>query len=149
MLALRTSVLLVLCAGASAQLMFSAGFSDNTVLQRSETRGAAVYGFANSSIPITVSVTGTTTAGAVVSYTLQADAHAWEGGGDIHPNTPAPKPHGDVVWKATLKPASAGGSYVITVSQAGANATAIEQVTFGDVWFCSGTQRELFTAVPN
>lgn len=43
-------------------------------------------------------------------------------------------------WKALLPPHPAGGTYTITVScTAGCTGSAtIDDVTFGDVWYCSG-----------
>ena len=43
-------------------------------------------------------------------------------------------------WKALLKPAAAGGNYSITAKcTAGCTGEAsIVDVTFGDVWYCSG-----------
>ena len=43
-------------------------------------------------------------------------------------------------WKALLHPADAGGNYTVTAACTGCTApgstAAIEDVTFGDVWFC-------------
>lgn len=45
---------------AQAQLVFSAGFTDDAVFQRSATQGASVYGFTSTSQgTITVEVVGT------------------------------------------------------------------------------------------
>merc|ERR1712190_454296 len=41
------------------------------------------------------------------------------------------------MWKALLKPAPAGGSYTIKVSD-GTDSATITDVTFGDVWYCAG-----------
>ena len=44
-------------------------------------------------------------------------------------------------WKALLRPMESGGSYTISAQCTGCagNATiAIADVTFGDVWYCSG-----------
>lgn len=39
-------------------------------------------------------------------------------------------------WKAILPPAKAGGPYTITI--AGKNTITLNEILFGDVWFCSG-----------
>jgi len=131
-------VLSLLCSSAWATLQFSAGFSNDAVLQRSTAAGAAVYGFTDTAAAVTVAVTGTDGKGAAVSYKVQADVHAWTGGKDIHPDTPPPPPHGAFVWRAALKPAAAGGALKITARNGAAvNGTAsINGVTHGDVWFC-------------
>ena len=118
-----------------SKLAFSAGFSDNAVLQRSVDEGAKVYGFVDTEGDVTVTVKEVVKG----SYTVKAEVHPFTGGGDIHPNTNPPPPHGNFVWVAVLHPSNAsGGSYSITAqNDAGANAT-ISSVTFGDVFFCSG-----------
>ena len=126
---------------ARADLVFSAGFSDDAVLQRTTSSdGAMVYGFTDSlQDKVAVSVSGIDGAGKAVSYKLNAQVTAWTGGTDIHPNTPPPPPHGNFVWRAALQPAAAGGSLTISASNGGVNGTAtITRVTHGDVWFCSG-----------
>jgi hypothetical protein len=131
----------LLLSSVAGDLIFSAGFSDDAILQRSATAGAAIYGFATASTdPITVRVEGTTKELATVSYTVQAEMYAWTGAG-VYPDTPDAPKHGDTVWKAILKPASAGGDYSITVTQPAPSGLAdamIKRVSFGDVWFCSG-----------
>jgi hypothetical protein len=127
----------MLLSSVACDLIFSAGFSNDAILQRSDTKGAAIYGFANSTGPITVKVDGKTKELATVSYTVQAETYAWKGAG-VYPDTSDPPVHGTTVWKATLKPASAGGDYSITVTQSAAETATIARVSFGDVWFCSG-----------
>ena len=137
----RTLLLVLLIAPAcSAELSFSAGFSSDAVLQRSEgSEGARVYGFTDSAAAVTVSVTGSDGAGKAVKYDVPASVTPWTGGADTHPDTPPPPPHGDFVWAAALQPAAAGGALTVSASNGGTNGTAtIERVTHGDVFFCSG-----------
>jgi len=42
-----------------------------------------------------------------------------------------------VAWKAVLRPTTAGGRYTITAST-GKQSISLADVTFGDVFFCSG-----------
>lgn len=108
----------------SQNTLLSGSFGDNMVLQRepliSHLFGAAVVssvGISNGKISISVF-------SADVSYTLEATTGV------------------NGTWKSFLKPQSAGGNFSVTVSFA-YNAsltmkTAITNVTFGDVFFCSG-----------
>ena len=125
---------------ASADLIFSAGFSDTAVLQRSSDSGALVYGFSASAAPVTVAVSGKNGKGAAVSYTVAAVVQSWTGGTDVHPGTPPPPPHGSFIWRAELQPSdeginpAGGGALVITASNGAVNGTAtISDVTYGDV----------------
>lgn len=117
---------------ADTPLLFSAGFSDGSVLQRSATTGAAIYGFAPTSALVTVTVSGS------ASYTVHAEVSVW-GGPYYHPATGPEPTHGAYVWSAVLHPQNtAGGQYTITVEDGQFNHTAtIRDVTYGDVWFCS------------
>lgn len=138
---LCAAAMAALAGMASADLIFSAGFSDDAVFQRSPTDGAMVYGFVTepASSPVMVAVSGTDGKGQAVSYKVPGTVSAWAGGADIHPSTPPPPPHGKYVWRAQLKPQEAGGSLTITASNGAVNGTAtIARVTHGDVWFCSG-----------
>lgn len=135
---------------AEAALTFSAGLSDDAVLQRSTAAtgatattgataatGAKVYGFTDPSAAVSVTVSGND--GTAVSYKVPADVSARTGGGDSHPDTPPPPPHGGFVWVVALKPEAAGGKLSISAMINAVNGTAtIERVTHGDVWFCSG-----------
>ena len=133
-------------APAVPPLIFSAGFTDNAVLQRGN-KGTAVYGFASSAAALTVTVSGD------ASYTVDALVSAWVDDSGCnrtdcpdHPRTSPMSPHGAFVWRAQLWPQSkAGGDYSISVAAAktGAkdpNGTAItiSSLTYGDVFFCSG-----------
>ena len=115
----------------AARIGFSAGFTDDAVLQRGPEQ-AAVYGWINTTgVPtdtiiadseVSVVVHGKDADGNAVSYTVTAER-------------PAPGQ-----WKAMLRVASAGGKYTISATFApGADGKAsIQRVTFGDVWFCGG-----------
>ena len=46
-------------------------------------------------------------------------------------------PDGSVVWRVTIDPMSEPGPYVITVTS-GDESIKIDDVLFGEVWFCSG-----------
>ena len=134
-------LLLVAAAGSAAadetpapplpSLRFSAGFSDDMVLQRGPAK-AAVYGFGAG--PVTVKVAGTDGSGAAVSYSVSGSAAASSGEAAAAGEAAGEAPGH---WKAFLRPAAAGGSYTVTASGAGGSAT-LERVTFGDVYFCSG-----------
>eukprot|EP00937_MAST-01D_sp_MAST-1D-sp2_P001328 g1328.t1 len=114
-----------LAAPAHAQLAFSAGFTDDAVLQRD--RFVAVYGFADTSTQLSVDVTDSNG----TAYTVDAELTPWTGGA-WGPD------HGAWVWRATLRAAPAGGEYTIRVHNGTGHGIAIERVTRGDVFFCSG-----------
>ena len=119
---------------------------DNMVLQRAPAK-AAVYGvYGHEGVaPKTAKVTVTVTSDGGASYSVDAEI------GTVHqakedPNyaacTECPGPF--ATWKAFLKPTPAGGNYTIRAQCVGCggdpkywNAT-ITNVTFGDVWHCSG-----------
>lgn len=110
---------------------FAGAFTDHAVLQRAPQR-AAVYGVvASSSCNLTAS-TG-------VALSLWRDAHT--------PVYPIKAQHVEFVncsyirWKAALLPMPAGGSYELRAGVDGANEDThvrLKDITFGDVWFCSG-----------
>ena len=111
--------------GTRADLVFSAGFSDDAVLQRSSgPEGASIYGFTDSAAAVTLSVHGTDARGKAVSYMAPAEVKVWQGRGDVHPDTPPPPPHGNWVWRAALHPSEAGGSLTVSVSNGGVNGTS-------------------------
>ena len=117
---------------ATAGTFFSGVFGDHTVLQR-EPAKAAVYGVifgARSGTTVTVDVGS---AGGAKLYSVQASVVLTE----------KQMPGGQYAkWKAFLKPATAGGNFTISASCASCTNTtvsSISDVTFGDVWFCSGT----------
>ena len=94
--------------------LFSPAFGSSMVLQRAPAR-AAVYGTVNGTAgAVTVEVTGA----ANVKYSVAATITGQS-------------------WKALLRPEAAGGSYTITATMGAATST-LTDVTFGDVWYCSG-----------
>jgi len=110
---------------------FSGVFSDHVVLQRAPSK-SAVYGVvfgAEAGTGVNVQVSSSATG----TYNVQARVDTTRLGSD---------PLGYATWKAFLKPADAGGNYTINASCSGckySNVTsALNDVTFGDVWFCSG-----------
>lgn len=141
------SLLSALLLPVASALSWSAGFSDDALLQRSEAQGAAVYGFASSATKqVTVAVNGTNGAGAPISYVVTASVSPWSdtsgcnGTACIDPRTPLPSHHGAFTFKAILRPEKAGGTFTITASEAGdaSSAITLERISFGDVYFCSG-----------
>lgn len=127
-------------------LSFSAGFSDDSVFQRSGVEGHRVYGFTTTedAISIVVEDTVATENGYTVAATISpwASDSGCTAAGCIDPKTPLPPPHGAYIWSATLQPVkAAGGSFTITATKGRGvvNGTvALERVTYGDVYFCSG-----------
>ena len=122
---------------ADPALSFSAGFATFAVLQRGDV-GAHVYGFSNSTAAVTVAVSvGGGGGGGGGGYTVDAEVRAWVNSSSV--NDTHHDRHGDFVWRATLRPQpEAGGSYTIMVATAGQPAINISDVTYGDVYFCSG-----------
>jgi len=118
-------------------------FDNNMVLQM-EPAAAAVYGIAPQSAT-DISVTITEDSG--TSYTVQAKL-----GMDAVHQPFGPKfaamvghvPGPFFAWKVLLKPTAAGGNYTIFANCTGCTETgdysnaSITNVTFGDVWHCSG-----------
>eukprot|EP00117_Sycon_ciliatum_P047952 scpid52642/ scgid34202/ Sialate O-acetylesterase; Sialic acid-specific 9-O-acetylesterase; Yolk sac protein 2; Sialate O-acetylesterase small subunit; Sialate O-acetylesterase large subunit len=105
--------------------MFSGVFDDNMVLQRAPAK-AAVFGSAMnlSSSTATVTVTVSSAEGSSKTYAAQVSEN-------------------NMNWKVLLDPAEAGGDYTITCActQGCVNSSVggtIQNVTFGDVYFCSG-----------
>jgi len=146
-------VFLFLPTVAVAQLSFSAGFSDDAVLQRSTVEGARIYGFAATEAMITVTVTlvpGHSRSSLEAAYSVPAVLSPWvptagcTRAGCIDPRTPQPPQHGNFTWVAQLRAQpNAGGSYTITVNSTGddtaggVNETIVlQRVTYGDVYFC-------------
>ena len=114
------------------------------VLQQSPAK-AAVYGITTASTGITsvnVSVIDNTNMSHVL-YTVPAELNTVQ-----QPVGPEYVGMGDVTiyptWKALLNPMPLGGNYTIVASCAGCTQTGefsvvnITNVTFGDVWHCSG-----------
>lgn len=122
-----------------AGTFFSGVFSDNVVLQRLPAR-SAVYGVViGASLSTSVTITVSDRSSAIkrkASYSRAAsfvnvDATSSTAAGGLY-----------ATWKAFLSPTSPGGNYSISVScEECVNSTmksTLYNVTFGDIWFCSG-----------
>ena len=116
---------------ATAGTFFSGVFGDHVVLQR-EPAKAAIYGVifgAEDGTTVTVDVGSAS--GAKI-YSVPATVML----------TDTQMPGGRYAkWKAYLKPSAAGGNFTVAASCAScknSSASSISDVTFGDVWFCSG-----------
>ena len=112
---------LKLVASGSPSANFSANFGSTMVLQRAPAK-SSLYGFAD---------------GTSVTLTLSgADARQRQ----VSVQHTAPVVDG--TWKVTLDPMHAGGSFKVDLSCAdcsvSAGATTLTDLTFGDVWYCSG-----------
>ena len=130
-------------------LSFSTGFSDDAVLQRSNTSGSAIYGFAHTAGPIEVSLSGKSGDGNSVSYKVSAVISQWVNNTGcsatacFDKRTPVPPVHGKFIWRAVLRPQTVGGgdftSAVASSNKLEPNATlTLARLTYGDVYFCSG-----------
>ena len=132
-LCLAAALLSLAGAQAAAPFGFSAVFGDKMVLQRASPKApsakAAVFG-------------GGATPGAAVKVAIAPSGSAAEADAETISTTAG----ADGSWKAFLSPKPAGGSFTITATSESwpvpgghisANA-ALSDVTFGDVWFCSG-----------
>ena len=112
-------------AAPPAGIYFSGVFSDHTVLQRGAKSQAAVYGAVSGAV---TSVTLFTSEEGSAKYSVKAE---------IVEQTAA-----NATWKALLHPhAEYGGNVTVTASCAGCSgntSATISDLTYGDVWFCSG-----------
>lgn len=104
---------------AAADIQFSPHVQDHMVLQQAPAK-SAVYGSisapSNTAVSVSITVKGD------ASYTVDGKVD----GSD---------------WVAYLKPTKAGGNYSVTVDCKGCDGNAsatISDVTFGEVWYCSG-----------
>jgi hypothetical protein len=123
---------------AVPSLVFSAGFTDNAVLQRGDA-GVAVYGFAAAAGPIKVTVVGD------ANYAVDTVAVPWTDDSGCNatacpdPRTQPMPRHGAYIWRAQLQPQQQpGGEYTISVSARSKGTISISNVTYGDLFFCSG-----------
>ena len=111
--------LLLSSAAASAAVepafSFASVFGSGLVLQRDAK--TAVYGYGTPGLTVTVAVTS------VAGLEELAAAPVAVGAGGH--------------WKAVLPPHAAGTGFTLTATGGGASLT-LEQLAFGDVWFCSG-----------
>eukprot|EP00039_Didymoeca_costata_P023336 m.6756 g.6756 ORF g.6756 m.6756 type:complete len:756 (+) comp3578_c0_seq2:14-2281(+) len=147
-MAAHISVFLFALTVSADKVPFDFGpvFGDNMVLQQSPAK-SAVYGYLSSGgTAVKVSLVGND--GGIL-YTVNASMNTTTQpfGKDFGPrpsaagapynpwNEPLP------MWKAFLNPTQAGGNYTIMVTCQGcqdATTISITNVTFGDVWYCSG-----------
>lgn len=125
---------------------FLQSFGDNMVLQRAPAK-AAVYGVygPQATAPRTAEVKVTVRSATGESYTVDAEmntVHQATVNPDYAACTECPGPY--ATWKALLHPTEAGGDYTIVANCTGCGGdpkywgTSITNVTFGDVWHCSG-----------
>eukprot|EP00051_Salpingoeca_urceolata_P012456 m.154374 g.154374 ORF g.154374 m.154374 type:complete len:759 (-) comp17497_c1_seq1:23-2299(-) len=123
-------------------------FGSNMVLQQ-EPAMAAVYGKFPPGTSPSATATVTVTSDGGESYTVNAvvnKTHIPQGPDNLTLAEELgwvwPGPY--QTWKALLKPTKAGGNYTITAKCSGCfqadqyNNATITNVTFGDMWFCSG-----------
>jgi hypothetical protein len=111
--ALATSLLATTSTATSlSPCSFSPGvFGDHMVLQRAPA-AAMVFGFGAPGDTVTASVDGLATPPAIVGP--------------------------DGIWRAALPPMPAGGPHTIGVACASGGSAKLQDVLFGDVYFCSG-----------
>jgi hypothetical protein len=136
---------------------FDSAFGDSMLLQRAPAM-AAVYGFLDfnaSMAGAVVHVTLTpdsgapTTVQATLNSTVQTFGPDWgvrnlnasECPGCLPPFNPWNTPLAS--WKALLPPQPAGGNFTVTAVCTGCNALgpstiSLSDVTFGDMWYCTG-----------
>ena len=110
---------------APSGIGFSAGFSSGMVLQRAPAK-AAMYGFAPSGTKLTLVISDDTD-GSNAEYSVATTASAG--------NT----------WKMFLRPTTAGGSHTATLSAGTGAKIVLSDVTFGDVYVCSGQSNMALT----
>jgi sialate O-acetylesterase len=125
-------------AGTPCLANFSANYGSTMVLQRAPAQ-ASIYGFANGAAAVSITLSGSDHLSRGVASTIHSAA--------VH----------DGAWKVMLPPKMAGGSYQIALSCGSSSSTTkrdgersdgdvmvpavvppLEDVTFGDVWYCSG-----------
>eukprot|EP00041_Stephanoeca_diplocostata_P010993 m.177446 g.177446 ORF g.177446 m.177446 type:complete len:685 (-) comp18367_c0_seq2:175-2229(-) len=118
-----------------AVLAFSPVYGSNMLLERAPAKAAAygTLGEGGTAVAVTVSGEGTSyTVNAVINDTYQPEGYV-NPDGTPYPVVPS--------WKALLKPTAAGGNYTITATCTGCTGTTnvtITNVTFGDMWYCTG-----------
>ena len=143
---------------------FDSAFGSSMVLQQAPAK-SAVYGFLDfpaSASGAAVQVTLTPSAGgapttvqAVLNATVQTFGDGWgvrslnasDCLGCLPPFNPFNVPLAS--WKALLPPQPAGGDFTVTASCTGCSALgpstiSISNVTFGDMWYCTGQSNSAF-----
>uniref|UniRef100_A0A8C1T172 Sialic acid acetylesterase n=1 Tax=Cyprinus carpio TaxID=7962 RepID=A0A8C1T172_CYPCA len=97
---------------------FSSYYGNHMVLQKAPAK-AVVWGFGQTGAKVVVSLSGSKN----VSTTVI-----------------------NGIWRTTLRPVKAGGSYNLTASQSITNSSiTLTDVLFGDTWLCSGQSNMAFT----
>eukprot|EP01060_Flectonema_neradi_P011037 TRINITY_DN180_c0_g1_i1.p1 TRINITY_DN180_c0_g1~~TRINITY_DN180_c0_g1_i1.p1 ORF type:complete len:608 (+),score=158.57 TRINITY_DN180_c0_g1_i1:43-1866(+) len=116
-------MLMAMATQAAGLITFSPHVNDHMVLQQAPEK-SGVFGTLNVTGDATPTVTATIT---------PASGSPYQVNGRVTGNN----------WIAYLKPTQAGGDYKISVTCTGCSSDApntieIEDVTFGDVWYCAG-----------
>lgn len=140
-------------APPALSFVMDAPFGDNMVLQAAPAT-AALYGYIEpnaTGVRVTVSSGGAPvySVDAVMNATTQPFGTGWGARPcpkavcppyDMDTFTPFPGPLPS--WKALLRPTPPGGDYTISAVCTGCGSSTqtltIVNITFGDVWFCSG-----------
>ena len=122
----------------NAGVSFSGVFASQMVLQRAPAQ-AAVYGWCGDvGRGAQLFSRCNFTSGATVEITMKAAAVDSASAVAFTTKTPITS---DGTWKALLPATAAGGSWTISAACTGCgntSASVLEDVTFGDVYFCSG-----------
>jgi len=114
-MAFLTLVLLIGIVGCSHGLSFSKTFASNMVLQRDVP--ASVWGFAD-----------------VEGETIQVLFD-----GDVYSTAAFTLETGEILWWLQIDPRPAGGPYNVGLQNVDQSQVySIENIMFGDIWFCSG-----------
>lgn len=135
---------------------FDAVFGDYMVLQQAPSQ-AAIYGYlplgTGSGAAVTVTLTPSSGGAPVsVAAALNVTQQPYGDGWGVRPCPKAACPPYDMEpftpwgvplpsWKALLPAMPAGGDFIVAASCTGCNGSApinVTNVTFGDVWYCSG-----------
>lgn len=147
-------------AAPSLNFTFDAGFGSWMVLQRAPSQ-AAVYGYLplGTTGAVVVNVTLTPSAGGTpttFTASLNVTQQPYGDGWGARPCSKASCPPYDMEgftpwaeplpsWKVLLPPMAAGGDFELTATCAGCAGApgpiSLTNVTFGDVWLCSGQVR--------
>lgn len=138
-------------------MSFLQSLGDNIVLQRAPAKAAVygLYGLLDTSpkdAKVKVSVTSETTGAMYSVDAVLNTVHQVAGNPEYAACTDCPPAY--ATWKALLNPTEAGGNYTIAATCTGCGGdpkywnVSIVNVTFGDVWHCSG-QSNMWCVVSN
>ncbi len=137
---------------------FDSAFGDNMLLQRAPAQ-SAVYGFldfnasmAGAVVSVTLTPVGggaPTTVQATLNATVQTFGPEWGVRSVVPANCPGCLPPFNpwntplASWKVLFPPQPAGGNYSVTAvctgcSALGPSTITLANVTFGDMWYCTG-----------